>query len=70
MRVLILILILLVPLSSNTFAMSAGDLYKYCKPYADRALIKLGSNVTVWRSDEIQALVDEVCTKGRTRDAA
>jgi len=37
MRVLILILILLVPLSSNTFAMSAGDLYKYCKPYADRA---------------------------------
>ncbi len=37
MRVLILTLILLVPLSSNAFAMSAGDLYKYCKPYADRA---------------------------------
>jgi prophage regulatory protein len=32
--------------------------------------IKLSSNVTVWRSDEIQALVDEVCIKGRTQDAA
>ena len=37
MRVLILTLILLVPLSSNAFAMTVGDLYKFCKPYADRA---------------------------------
>jgi hypothetical protein len=37
MRVLLLTLILLVPLSSNAFAMTAGDLYRYCKPYADRA---------------------------------
>ena len=44
MRVLILTLILLVPLSSNTFAMSAGDLYKYCKPYADRAFEAKATN--------------------------
>jgi len=37
MRVLILSLVLLVPLSSSSFAMNAGDLYKYCKPFADRA---------------------------------
>ena len=32
--------------------------------------IKLSSNVTVWRSDEIQALIDDLCTKGGTQDAA
>jgi hypothetical protein len=37
MRVLILSLILLVPLTSSSFAMSTGDLYQYCKPFADRA---------------------------------
>ena len=37
MRVLILSLVLLVPLSSNAFAMINEDLYKMCKPYADRA---------------------------------
>ena len=30
-------LILLVPLSSNSFALSNGQLYQYCKPFADRA---------------------------------
>ncbi|MDA9165582.1 AlpA family phage regulatory protein [Alphaproteobacteria bacterium] len=28
---------------------------KYPKPY------KIGNNITVWRSDEIQALVDDLC---------
>ena len=28
---------------------------KYPKPY------KIGKNITVWRSDEIQALVDDLC---------
>lgn len=28
---------------------------KYPKPY------KIGNNTTVWRSDEIQALVDDLC---------
>lgn len=37
MRVLILTLILLVPLSSSSFAITNETLYKYCKPYADRA---------------------------------
>ena len=37
MRVLILILIFLVPLSSHSFALSNGQLYQYCKPFADRA---------------------------------
>jgi predicted DNA-binding transcriptional regulator AlpA len=32
--------------------------------------IKLSSNVTVWRSDEIQALIDNLCTKSGTQDAA
>ena len=44
MRVLILTLILLGPLSSNAFAMTVGDLYKYCKPYADRAFESTASN--------------------------
>lgn len=44
MRVLILSLFLLAPLSSNAFAMSAGDLYKYCKPYADRAFEAKATN--------------------------
>lgn len=37
MRVLVLTLILLVSLSSNSFAMNNESLYKWCKPYADRA---------------------------------
>ena len=37
MRVLILTLILLVPLSSSSFAMTNEGLYKWCKPWADRA---------------------------------
>jgi prophage regulatory protein len=32
--------------------------------------IKLSSNVTVWRYDEIQELIDDLCLKGRTQDAA
>ena len=32
--------------------------------------IKLSSNVTAWRSDEIPALIDDICTKGGTQDAA
>lgn len=37
MRVLFLTLILLVPLSSNSFAMTNESLYKWCKPFADHA---------------------------------
>jgi hypothetical protein len=37
MRVLILTLILLVPLSSNSVALTNELLYKWCKPFADRA---------------------------------
>jgi len=37
MRVMVLTLILLVPLSSNSFAMTNEVLYKWRKPYADRA---------------------------------
>ena len=37
MRVLILTLILVVPLSLDSFALSNGRLYQYCKPFADRA---------------------------------
>jgi prophage regulatory protein len=32
--------------------------------------IKLSSNVTAWRFDEIPALIDDLCTKGGTQDAA
>ena len=46
MRVLILTLILLVPLSSNAFAMTNEVLYKWCKPYADRAF-KVEENLDV-----------------------
>ena len=34
---------------------SASKKGKYPKPY------KIGINTTVWRSDEIQALVDDLC---------
>ena len=44
MRALILIMILLVPLSSKSFAMDAGGLYQNCKPYADRAFKGLNSD--------------------------
>ena len=44
MRVLILTLILLVPLSSNAFGMNAGELYKHCKPFADRAFEAKATN--------------------------
>lgn len=37
MRVLFLTLILLVPLSSNSFAITNESLYKWCKPFADSA---------------------------------
>jgi hypothetical protein len=37
MRVLILTLILLVTLSSSSFAVTNEGLFKICKPYADRA---------------------------------
>ena len=36
MRVMILTLILLVPLSSNCFAISNGELYESCKPFSGR----------------------------------
>jgi predicted DNA-binding transcriptional regulator AlpA len=52
----------IIPISKTAWwnGVSSG---KFPKP------LKLAENITVWRSDDIQALVDDICKTG-TQDAA